>query len=231
MCLLNAIVGSMDVPGGTLGWPAYVEGYPETGRFKVIPYPCKDGMLTAGTFMEHGPWPVHAPKVPEDMTMKELVPTASFSPHPVTSDFQGYWDKLGRPYEIEMAMIFGANMARSSQNRQISSDFFKKIPFIISFNILPNEFTESFADIVLPDCHPLETYGLFSSHGPFFNWPIGMEGWDFPIRQPGLRRRYLQRVRRRLCRGHQALELGCHPDIVRRHRPHRRAGGGPVSQL
>ena len=59
-------------------------------------------MLTAGTFMEHGPWPVHPSHVPSDMTMKELVPTASFSPQPVTSDFDKYWDKLGRPYEIEL---------------------------------------------------------------------------------------------------------------------------------
>ena len=81
-------------------------------------------------------------------------------------------------------MIFGANMVRSTQNREIAEDFFKRIPFIVSFNILPNEFCEGFADIVLPDCHPLETYCLFSSHGPFFNYPIGMEGWDFPIRQP-----------------------------------------------
>jgi anaerobic selenocysteine-containing dehydrogenase len=193
MCLLNAIVGAMDVPGGTLGWPAYVGGYPETGRFKVIPYPCKDGMLTAGTFMEHGPWPVHEPKVPDDMTMKELVPTASFSPHPVTSDFQKYWDKLGRPYELEMAMIFGANMVRSSQNREIAEEFWKKIPFTVSFNILPNEFCEGFADIVLPDCHPLEAYCLFSSHGPFFNHPIGMEGWTFPIRQPVVQPAYERR--------------------------------------
>jgi anaerobic selenocysteine-containing dehydrogenase len=184
MCLLNAIVGAMDVPGGTLGWPAYVGGHPETGRYKVIPYPCRDGMLTAGTFMEHKPWPVEESKVPDTVLMKELVPTASFSPHPVTSDFQKYWDNLGRPYEIEMAMIFGANMVRSTQNREIAEDFFKRIPFIVSFNILPNEFCEGFADIVLPDCHPLETYCLFSSHGPFFNYPIGMEGWDFPIRQP-----------------------------------------------
>ncbi len=184
MCLLNAIVGAMDVPGGTLGWPAYVGGYPETGRFKVIPYPCKDGMLTAGTFMEHGPWPVHPSKVPQDMLLKELVPTASFSPHPMTSDFQGYWDKMGRPYEIEAAIIFGSNMIRSSQNREIVEDFWKKIPFTVSFNILPNEFAEGFADIVLPDCHPLEAHCLFSSHGAFFNHPIGMEGWCFPIRQP-----------------------------------------------
>jgi anaerobic selenocysteine-containing dehydrogenase len=184
MCLLNAIVGAMDVPGGTLGWPAYVGGHPDTGRFKVIPFPCKDGMLTAGTFMEHGPWPVHEPKVPEDMLLKELVPTASFSPHPMTSDFPKYWDNMGHPYDIEAAIIFGSNMIRSSQNREIVAAFWKKVPFTVSFNILPNEFTEGFADIVLPDCHPLEAYCLFSSHGPFFNHPIGMEGWCFPIRQP-----------------------------------------------
>ena len=171
MCLLNAIVGAMDVPGGTLGWPAYVGGYPETGRFKVIPYPCKDGMLTAGTFMEHGPWPIHRSQVPDDMTMKELVPTASFSPQPMTSDFEKYWDKLGRPYEIEAAIIFGSNMIRSSQSREIVEEFWKKVPFTVSFNILPNEFAEGFADIVLADCHPLEAYCLFSSHGPFFNHP------------------------------------------------------------
>jgi anaerobic selenocysteine-containing dehydrogenase len=174
----------MDVPGGTLGWPAYVSGYPETGRFKVTPYACKDGMLTAGTFMEHRPWPIEESKVPNDFTLKELVPTASFSPHPVTSDFQGYWDKMGRPYEIEVAMIFGANMIRSTQSRDIAAEFWKKIPLLAIFSILPNEFMEGFADIVLPDCHPLEAYCLFGSHGPFFNHPIGMEGWNFPIRQP-----------------------------------------------
>jgi anaerobic selenocysteine-containing dehydrogenase len=183
MCILNAIVGAMDVPGGTLGWPAYVEGYPDTGRYKVIPYPCKDGMLTAGTFMEHGPWPVHESKIPEDMLFKDLVPTASFSPHPMTSDFEKYWNNMGRPYEIEAAIIFGSNMIRSSQNREIVEAFWKKVPFTVSFNILPNEFAEGFADIVLPDCHPLETYCMFNQ-APFFNHPIGMEGWCYPLRQP-----------------------------------------------
>jgi anaerobic selenocysteine-containing dehydrogenase len=193
MCLLNAIVGAMDVPGGTLGWPAYVAGHPDTGRFKVIPFPCKDGLLTAGTFMEHGPWPVHEAKVPEDMLLKELVPTASFSPHPMTSDFPKYWENMGHPYDIEAAIIFGSNMIRSSQNREIVEAFWKKVPFTVSFNILPNEFAEGFADIVLPDCHPLEAYCLFSSHGPFFNHPIGMEGWAFPIRQPVVKAAYERR--------------------------------------
>jgi anaerobic selenocysteine-containing dehydrogenase len=193
LCLLNAIVGAMDVPGGTLGWPPMVLGHPDTGRFKVIPYPCKDGMLTAGTFMEHKPWPVEEPRIPTDMVLKELVPTASFSPQPMTSDFDKYWDKLGRPYEIELYMVFGSNMARTVQNRNIMADFFKKIPFIVSFNIVHNEFTEGFADIVLPDCHPLESWGLFSSHGPFFNWPIGLEGWSFPVRQPVVKPAYERR--------------------------------------
>ena len=193
MCLLNGIVGAMDVPGGTLGWPAYVEGHPDTGRFRVTPYPCKDGMLTAGTFMEHRPWPIEESEVPYTYLMKELTPTASFSPQPVTSDFDRYWDKLGRPYEVEMAMIFGANMIRSTQNRDIAADFFKKIPFTVSFNILPNEFCEGFADIVLPDCHPLETFCLFGTHGPFFNHPIGMEGWNFPVRRPVVEPAYERR--------------------------------------
>jgi anaerobic selenocysteine-containing dehydrogenase len=193
MCLLNGIVGAMDVPGGTLGWPAYVEGHPDTGRFRVTPYPCKDGMLTAGTFMEHRPWPIEESQVPYTFLMKELTPTASFSPQPVTSDFQKYWDKLGRPYEVEMAMIFGANMIRSTQNREIAADFWGKIPFIVTFNILPNEFCEGFADIVLPDLHPLEAYCLFGTHGPFFNHPIGMEGWNFPVRQPVVKPAYERR--------------------------------------
>jgi anaerobic selenocysteine-containing dehydrogenase len=194
MCLLNAIVGAMDVPGGTLGWPAYVSGYPETGKFKVIPYPDdRDGMLTAGTFMEHGPWPIHPSHVPSDMTMKELVPMASFSPQPMTSDFEKYWEKLGHPYDIEAAIIFGSNMIRSSQSREIVAEFWKKVPFTVSFNILPNEFAEGFADIVLPDCHPLEAHCLFSSHGPFFNYPFGMEQWCFPIRQPVVEAKFERR--------------------------------------
>ena len=128
----------MDVPGGTLGWPAYVDGHPDTGRFKVTPYPCKDGLLTAGTFMEHRPWPMEETRIPSDMLMKELVPTASFSPHPMTSDFEKYWEKMGHPYDIEMAMIFGSNMIRSSQNREIVAEFWKKVPFTVSFNMGAN---------------------------------------------------------------------------------------------
>jgi anaerobic selenocysteine-containing dehydrogenase len=193
VCLLNTIVGAMDVPGGTLGWPPMVLGHPETGRFRIIPYSCKDGMLTAGSFMEHKPWPVEEPKVPNDMTLKELVPTASFSPHPGTSDFDKYWDKLGRPYEIKMMMIFAANMARTVQNRDIMEKFFKKIPFIVSINTIHNEFTEGFADIVLPDCHSLESWGIWELHGPFFNWPIGLEGWNFPVKQPVIEPQYERR--------------------------------------
>ncbi|GAG79432.1 unnamed protein product [marine sediment metagenome] len=63
----------MDVPGGTLGWPPVSMGYPETGRFIIMPRPCKDGMLTTGTFMEHKPWPVEESRVPTDITLKELI--------------------------------------------------------------------------------------------------------------------------------------------------------------
>ena len=48
VCLLNAIVGAMDVPGGTLGWPAMVSGYPETGRFKVLHHRSRGGGQAKG---------------------------------------------------------------------------------------------------------------------------------------------------------------------------------------
>ena len=193
VCLLNAIVGAMDVPGGTLGWPPVSLGHPETGKFIIMPYACKDGMLTTGTFMEHKPWPPKEPVVPNDITLKGLVPTASFSPQPATTDFDKYWDKLNRPYAIKMFLVYGANFIRSAQSREIMADFFKKIPLIVSINTIHNEFTEGFADIVLPDTHPLESWGLFESHGPFFNWPIGLEGWAFPIRQPVVEPKYEQK--------------------------------------
>jgi molybdopterin-containing oxidoreductase family molybdopterin binding subunit len=194
VCLLNAIVGAMDVPGGTIGWPPVSLGYPDTGRFVIMPYPDpKEGMLTTGTWMEHKGWPVEESRVPTDITLKELVPTASFSPHPATSDFQKYWDNLGRPYEIKMAIVYGANFARTVQSREIMAELFKKIPFIVSINTIHNEFTESFADIVLPDTHALESWGLFEHHAPFFTWPIGLEGWYFPIRQPVVEPQYERR--------------------------------------
>ena len=193
VCLLNAIVGAMDVPGGTLGWPPVSLGHPETGKFIIMPYPCKDGMLTTGTFMEHKPWPPEESRVPHDITLKGLVPTASFSPQPATTDFDKYWDKLNRPYDIKMFLVYGANFIRSAQSREIMADFFKKVPFIVSINTIHNEFTEGFADIVLPDTHPLESWGLFESHGPFFNWPVGLEGWAFPVRQPVVEPKYEQK--------------------------------------
>ena len=63
-----------------------------------------------------------------------MVPTASFSPQPATSDFDKYWDKIGRPYEIKFALVYGGNFVRSVQSREIMGDFFGKIPFIVSIN-------------------------------------------------------------------------------------------------
>ncbi len=194
VCLLNAIVGAMDVPGGTIGWPPVSLGYPGTGRFIIMPYPDpRDGMLTTGTWMEHKAWPVEESKVPADVCFKDLVPTASFSPHPATSDFEDYWNKAGRPYEIKVALIYGANFARTTQNREVVTEFFKKVPFTVSINTTFNEFNEGFADIVLPDTHSMESWGLFEQHAPFFTWPIGLEGWYFPLRQPVVKPQYERR--------------------------------------
>lgn len=54
--LLNSIVGTHDVPGGTLGWPARSLGYPKTGKFTFSPYKGLDGLLETNFF---GPAALH----------------------------------------------------------------------------------------------------------------------------------------------------------------------------
>lgn len=58
IALLNGIVGSADVYGGTLGWPPRCLGYPETGKFAFSPYKGVDGFLQTDYF---GPAMLHPP--------------------------------------------------------------------------------------------------------------------------------------------------------------------------
>jgi len=59
IALLNGIVGSADVCGGTVGWPARSLGYPETDKFAFSPYRGTDGFLQTDYF---GPAMLHPPK-------------------------------------------------------------------------------------------------------------------------------------------------------------------------
>jgi anaerobic selenocysteine-containing dehydrogenase len=185
ICLLNQIVGAADVPGGAVGLPNTCLGYPETGKLKFGALEGPDGMLSITRwFSSHTPWPIKNPKLPSDGGLQELFPLASGSPIWFAEDQEEIWDKVGLPYRIEVMLNYGCNSVLGTSNPEKYAEFLKKIPFIVSWDLVANEFAEGFADILLPDTSYLETLNWMDSQGFFFNYPYAMEPWCCHITQP-----------------------------------------------
>jgi len=187
--LLNHIVGAADVPGGGVGFPVTSLGYPETGKWKFGVKAGKDGLLTiavpeSGWFYSHLPWPVRDPKFPADAGLLELFPMASLSPIWAAENQEEIWQKIGLSYRIEVMINYGCNSVLGVANPEVYAEFLKKIPFIISWDLVSNEFAEGFADILLPDTSYLETLNWMDGQGYFFNYPYGMDPWCCHITQP-----------------------------------------------
>lgn len=193
VCLLNTLAGNLDVPGGSLGWPARSFGFPETDRPRYEPYAGYEGMLTPGMWFAHDPWPPKMPKLPENVTLRELFTHQTSCPYPYADDFDEIWTKVGRPREVEAMAIYGVNLARSTHNPKSLERFLAKVPFIFSLNTIHNETTEGFADIVLPDGHAFESLDIVSSIGYMFNYPTGMNDWGFHLRMPVVKPKYERR--------------------------------------
>jgi anaerobic selenocysteine-containing dehydrogenase len=193
VCLLNTLVGNLDVPGGVIGWPARGLGYPETNRSRYEPYAGYEGMLTPDMWFAHNPWPPDRPKWPEDVCLKQLFTHQTAPPYPYAGDFEEIWTKAGRPREVEALAIYGVNLAKSNANPEMMEKFLSKVPFIFSINTVYNETTEGFADIVLPDCHFLESLDIYASMAYMFNYPPGMDDWCFHLRMPAVEPEYERR--------------------------------------
>jgi molybdopterin-containing oxidoreductase family molybdopterin binding subunit len=190
--LLNQIVGAADVPGGTLGWPARSMGYPGTGKLKWSPTKDSDGFITfdhfgpwGGMIAHEGPWPF---KMPENRHQLDLLDVFTLAPYQVVlnaSDQDEIWQKVGCPYRPEMILSFGLNSVMSTANREIIAGVLRKIPFIVVHELFNNEFTEGFADIVLPATSYLEESSWSEGMaGQNFNHPFGMRDWSHHIMQP-----------------------------------------------
>src|SRR3989304_749119 len=94
------------------------------------------------------------------------------------------WQRFNLPSRPEMLLNYGANSVMSAGNKDTVIETLLKIPFIVSIDILQNEFTE-FADIILPDASYLES--LDSRPNSFiFNLHAGLGEWCWPIKQPVL---------------------------------------------
>jgi molybdopterin-containing oxidoreductase family molybdopterin binding subunit len=132
----------------------------------------------------HLPWPIKEPKAPADADLLEAFPLCSMSSIWASTDQEEIWNKFRVPYRIEIMLNYGANSVISIPNPKGYAEFLKKIPFIVSWDVVPNEFAEGFADILLPDTSYLESLNWLEGTGYVFNYPCGMEPWTFHITQP-----------------------------------------------
>ena len=194
LTLLNSLLGNQDVCGGILG-SGTVRGFghPETSRPSFQPYASYDGMLTPGVWFSKAPWPPSESTGPGLLNFTDIFPHAGRNPYPYCDDWDEIWTNAGRPYEPQALGLYGANTVMSAGNPKPAEEFLKKVPFTFSINTVHNETTEGFADIVLPECHFLENLDPSSSQGFFFNYPIGMDNWNFHVGMPVTEPKYERR--------------------------------------
>ncbi len=194
MYLINSLLGNQDVAGGIVGSGTVRSlGNVGTGTLRFEPYGTHDGMLTPAVWHTRTPYPPRDPKGPEFINLLDLFSDSSFSPYPYAEDWDEIWTKAGRPYEPEIFAFYGSNVVTNTCNPKIVENFLKKVPFTWAITTIHNETTEGFADIVLPECHHLESLEIWSSFGFFFNYPIGMDRWCFHLKMPVVPPKYERR--------------------------------------
>jgi molybdopterin-containing oxidoreductase family molybdopterin binding subunit len=153
-----------------------------------MPYPDENGMLVPGRWFFPG---LHAPsckeeeiKIPAaDMGLKGTFPYVGMPATPGWTDQEEMWQKLGLPFRPQMLINYGCNSVMSNAAPEIVLNNFKKIPLIVSFDLFITEFSESLADLVLPDTSYLEQLTL-EGVVPIFNMAYGLHPWSYHIRQP-----------------------------------------------
>ncbi len=183
--LLNEIMGANDVPGGAIGWPTRSEGFPETGHPKWAPSADEEGFLISGWWWgpSHRPTRKGEPSLPcTTPQLSELFPWVTTPPFPYAADREEWWQRTGVSTKTKVLMNWGANQMMSHPNPDSVASHLKAIPFVFSFRLYLDEFSD-FCDIVLPDTCYLEWLYPLCLY-PGFNGPTGMTDWYYGIQQP-----------------------------------------------
>lgn len=182
--LLNQLVGAADVVGGTLGFNPVCYGHPDTGKPWYEPKPGPDGLMVTGSWAAaHLPYPFPDPRPPDTMSLNTLFPLAMFGPAMASKDQEELWSGLKLPYRPEVMINWGANSLMSVGNSETVAETLKRIPFVVSLEIMLTEFSD-FADIILPDTCYLESFDSRPNMPFIFNHPAGLGEWSWPIKQP-----------------------------------------------
>ena len=194
--LLSALVGAVEVPGGTTSWPARTMGYPgreeiDPGALKWTVFKGLDGFLQNERFGPmsgmshknmpyHGEWPIPQAEIKHQPGIKDIQPIGAFKYIVGGSDREEIWDKLGATYNAEM-LIGGTNVLITVAEWDALAKALKQMDFIVAIELFNNETTEGFADIVLPDTCFLEKDNWATGLAQNFNHAWGMDDWCYHI--------------------------------------------------
>jgi anaerobic selenocysteine-containing dehydrogenase len=136
---LNALVGSIDVPGGVT--------YQESPEYKDLPRPVEDDIAREGKAR------------PElDLRKTSLFPAAEVVANQVADSIMS-----DSPYPVEMAIGFNSNFNMSAPGVWRWDEALKKLPYYVHIAPFLSEMAQ-YADIVLPACTFLEQWGY--EHSP-----------------------------------------------------------------
>ncbi|MFC1953591.1 molybdopterin-dependent oxidoreductase [Chloroflexota bacterium] len=200
VAMISALVGAVNAPGSTNGWPARTFGFPgredkDPGGFKWSVYKGLDGFLQNERFGPgsgrsnknmpyHGEWPIPVPELKHKYGLIDIQPAGRFKYIVGGSDRDEIWEKLGATEDYKPEMYFTIrNPLLSIGDRDALANALKSIPFVVVVELFNTETTEGFADIVLPDACYLEKdswqVGLMQN----FNHAWGMDDWSYHITQ------------------------------------------------
>ncbi len=141
---LNALVGSIDIPGGVL--------YQEFPEYRGIPKTEKDEIGQKGLG-----------QIPIDFRKSELYPAARVVTNQIPNSLIE-----GKPYPIKIAIGFNSNFNMTAPGSRVWEEALQKIPFYVHIAPFVSEMAR-FADILLPATTYLEEWGYeHSSPGAGF---------------------------------------------------------------
>ena len=153
--LLATLLGSVQVPGGI------------KGEHPVAETVSTDGLLTAQSHESKGaPYPPRPVVKPSRIDLYELFPVAVYS-NPMMLPMLLEPEKFGvDPDQLvkpKMMFVYKNNPVKNTVSPEYAAEALKRIPFIVTFDLEPNETTQ-LADVVFPDLHYLERLaeGMFS---------------------------------------------------------------------
>ena len=145
--LLQTIIGGLDVPGGLIGHHRYAYRATEDGLLTISDRP--------GPTHPTCPYPPRTVTLPTSIDLFELFPVACYSrpfAAKAITEPEKYKNVALQP---KILLQRRSNMAFTGGGKEIMTEVFRKVPFIVSITSELEETTD-FADVVIPGLHYLE---------------------------------------------------------------------------